>query len=147
MLELLDGSRVEGEWAHDTIHGQAVFTHADQSVFVGTFAHGQRVYGTLTMGGSRWQGNFVEGVLQGTGCHCIVEGQYEYTGGFVRGLREGSQGRCVYADGSVYEGGWVQDKRVGCGVLCGVPDGGAWERYAGEWVDDAPHGQGTSNGV
>lgn len=141
VMQFEDGTRAEGEWAHDTIHGEAVCTHADGSVFVGCYEHGVRTRGTLTKGCSKWQGPFVDDMLHGHGS-CVVEGQYEYTGRFAGGLRDGPQGRCVYADGSVYEGGWAGGMRVGHGVLSGVGAGGTWERYEGAWVDDSPHGDG-----
>ena len=115
----------------------------------------------LLPNGSRLEGQFEDGLLQGQGRRETSLGVYQ--GHFVAGQRSGQgrqtdqsgaiydgawqanqrhgMGAQVYADGSGYEGEWVRDKHEGFG---------AWRsktgaRYEGKWSQGVRRGYGVSN--
>ena len=62
--------------------------------------------------GSFYEGQFMDGEIQGHGFHRWVSTKNEYTGQFVKGELNG-HGIMMYGDGSRYEGEWVDNKREG----------------------------------
>lgn len=62
--------------------------------------------------GSFYEGQFMDGEIQGHGFRRWVSTKNEYTGQFVKGELNG-YGIMIYGDGSRYEGEWVDNKREG----------------------------------
>ena len=62
--------------------------------------------------GSFYEGQFVDGEIQGHGFRRWASSRNEYTGQFVKGELNG-HGIMVYGDGSHYEGEWQDNKREG----------------------------------
>ena len=70
-------------------------------------------HGKLVMAdGSFYEGQFMDGEIQGHGFRRWVSTKNEYTGQFVKGELNG-HGIMIYGDGSRYEGEWVDNKREG----------------------------------
>ncbi|XP_015754189.1 PREDICTED: MORN repeat-containing protein 1-like [Acropora digitifera] len=131
--------RYEGEWSKGKKHGHGKLVMAD---------------------GSFYEGQFVDGEIQGHGFRRWASSRNEYTGQFVKGELNG-HGIMVYGDGSHYEGEWQDNKREGEGKLLSK-DGSVYEGsfhnhkqhgegklihrdghvYEGDWVNDLRQGHG-----
>lgn len=131
--------RYEGEWSKGKKHGHGKLVMAD---------------------GSFYEGQFMDGEIQGHGFRRWVSTKNEYTGQFVKGELNG-HGIMMYGDGSRYEGEWVDNKREGEGKLISK-DGTVYEGsfhnhrrhgegklmfsngdiYEGDWVNDLRQGHG-----
>ena len=61
----------------------------------------------------------------------------EYDGNFAEGLRQGT-GRLVYPNGDIYKGGFVKGQRHGTGIML-FKDG---RFYKGQWANDHMRGKG-----
>ncbi|KAL9971302.1 hypothetical protein ACROYT_G023811 [Oculina patagonica] len=131
--------RYEGEWSKGKKHGHGKLVMAD---------------------GSFYEGQFINGEIQGHGFRRWASTRNEYTGQFVKGELNG-HGIMIYGDGSRYEGEWVENRREGEGKLIST-DGSIYEGsfhnhrrhgegklmfsngdvYEGDWVNDLRQGHG-----
>jgi len=131
--------RYEGEWSKGKKHGHGKLVMAD---------------------GSFYEGQFIDGEIQGHGFRRWAATRNEYTGQFIRGELNG-YGIMLYGDGSRYEGEWVDNRREGEGKLISK-DGSIYEGsfhnhrrhgegklmyssgdvYEGDWVNDQRQGHG-----
>lgn len=132
--------RYEGEWSKGKKHGHGKLVMAD---------------------GSFYEGQFIDGEIQGHGFRRWAFTGNEYTGQFVKGELNG-YGVMVYGDGTRYEGEWVENRREGEGKLTNK-DGSIYEGffhnhrrhgegkwilsngdvYEGDWVNDLRQGHGV----
>ena len=62
--------------------------------------------------GSFYEGQFIDGEIQGHGFRRWASTRNEYTGQFVKGELNG-HGIMIYGNGSRYEGEWLENKREG----------------------------------
>jgi len=62
--------------------------------------------------GSFYEGQFIDGEIQGHGFRRWAATRNEYTGQFVKGELNG-HGIMIYGDGSRYEGEWLENRREG----------------------------------
>ena len=62
--------------------------------------------------GSFYEGQFINGEIQGHGFRRWASTKNEYTGQFVKGELNG-YGIMVYSDGFIYEGEWMANQREG----------------------------------
>lgn len=62
--------------------------------------------------GSFYEGQFINGEIEGHGFRRWASTRNEYTGQFVKGELNG-HGIMIYGDGSRYEGEWVENRREG----------------------------------
>lgn len=70
-------------------------------------------HGKLVMAdGSFYEGQFIDGEIQGHGFRRWASTRNEYTGQFVKGELNG-HGIMMYGDGSRYEGEWIENQREG----------------------------------
>lgn len=114
--------------------------------------------------GTKLQGEFVNGLIQGEGVQKDLDGSV-YTGGFKNGLRSGhgkyvysngsysegeyqyhylnGSGKYVSSDGETYEGNYKNGYRNGYGVYTN-PDG---RRYEGDFALDLAEGYGVFTGA
>ena len=96
-------------------------------------AHGS---GSMTLAdGSRYDGQFENGVRSGQGLFQSAAGRYE--GVWADDVPQGN-GRFDYIDGANYDGEWFGGRRNGFGIYSRV-DG---SNYEGDWLDDMPDGYG-----
>ena len=85
---------------------QLVFT-------IPNFMNSFKGHGKLVMAdGSFYEGQFIDGEIQGHGFRRWASTRNEYTGQFIKGELNG-HGIMVYGDGSRYEGEWVDNQREG----------------------------------
>jgi len=138
--------RYEGEWLKGKKHG-----HGKLSMKDGTY----------------YEGQFLNGEINGQGYKFFASSQAKYTGQFLNGEMHG-HGIMTYRNGNCYEGQWYKNKKQGFGVLrTGVQaiyEGGFTnhlrdgegsqlydpsyrqlsngDKFEGFWVRDQRHGQG-----
>ena len=108
-----------------------------------------------------YEGDFVDGKMDGKGCIYKVGGELMYKGeikegkicgygvrifpngnryeGFYKNAKKNGQGKLILKDYGTFEGGFLEDKREGYGIMV-FKDGG---KYQGEWKNDMAHGEGT----
>jgi hypothetical protein len=111
--------------------------------------------------GSRVEGSFVHGAIQGRG-HLVSGSGATYDGSFENGEISGF-GTMIWPNGDRYDGGWKDGKRSGHGTFV-RPNGdrydgdfveGYWQgkglyvtlsglRYSGDWVRSKRQGEGTA---
>ena len=98
-------------------------------------------YGTYTLDGSKYVGEFKDGSPHGQGTFIGVNGN-KYVGEHKNGKMNG-QGTFTWASGKFagnkYAGEFKDNKRHGLGTYT-YANG---EKYVGEWKDGEPNGQGT----
>ncbi|XP_032229663.1 MORN repeat-containing protein 1 isoform X2 [Nematostella vectensis] len=95
-------------------------------------------HGKLLMAdGSFYEGQFMDGEIQGHGFRYWASSRNEYTGQFVKGELHGN-GVMKYGDGSQYEGEWMNNRREGSGKLM-EKDGSVYE---GSFHEHKKHGEG-----
>ncbi|BFZ13116.1 hypothetical protein BsWGS_16154 [Bradybaena similaris] len=87
--------RYEGQWTKGIKHGHGKFIMKD---------------------GTYYEGQFVNGEINGNGYKYSAHAQSKYTGQFVDGEMHGD-GCMVYKNDSVYDGQWYWNKRQGFGIL------------------------------
>jgi len=113
-----------------------VTTHKD--VYIGGrnssgHPHG---HGTLQKSvGTRFAGNWSNGILSGNGTIEFIDGKYE---GDIEDFKQQGKGYLTYNNGDVYEGEWSKGLKCGRGTLIYVNG----DVYKGEWLDDIIHGKG-----
>lgn len=85
-----DGSSFSGTWVRDVTHGSGTLSFKDGSEYVGTFVDGEFTSGEWRLaGGTRYYGNFSNGVPVGKGVFVFKygrEGSYRQQGSFVKGI-------------------------------------------------------------
>ncbi len=147
----------EGEFQHNTYHGQGTLYREGLRLYEGSFRNGQfdgsgilyekeqvlytggfsegmyssegRLYDN--QGQLVYQGGFRFGLYEGQG-RLYQQGKLRYTGGFVQGLPEG-EGLELEEDGSTrYEGGFRNGLYDGQGIL--YQNGGVRLKYEGQFV-------------
>ncbi|RUS92178.1 hypothetical protein EGW08_000031, partial [Elysia chlorotica] len=131
--------RYEGEWMKGKKHG-----------------HGK----LLMKDGTYYEGQFINGEINGNGYKYFASSMAKYTGQFLNGEMHG-HGIMTYLNGNVYEGQWYKNKKQGFGILKTsdkavyegtfhghVRDGEGTQtydngdRYEGYWVLDQRNGHG-----
>ncbi len=118
--------------------GQLVLEHDTRLIPLQDFDYsGQGTY--VLPDGSKWIGQFENGLLSGKGREETSYGVYE--GHFDAGQRSG-QGRQTDNTGAVYDGRWQSDQRDGLGAQLYADGSG----YEGEWREDKHHGFGAWRG-
>ena len=92
--------------------------------------------GTLTYKGSKYVGEWKDGIWHGQGTATLASGS-KYVGDWKDGKTHG-QGTYTFANGDKYVGEWKDDKRHGQGTYTWA-DG---SKYVGGWKDGKFHGPG-----
>ncbi|GFN80045.1 MORN repeat-containing protein 1-like [Plakobranchus ocellatus] len=87
--------RYEGEWMKGKKHG-----------------HGK----LLMKDGTYYEGQFINGEINGNGYKYFSSSKAKYTGQFLNGEMHG-HGIMAYFNGNVYEGQWYKNKKQGFGIL------------------------------
>ncbi|KAK3765840.1 hypothetical protein RRG08_026307 [Elysia crispata] len=87
--------RYEGEWMKGKKHG-----------------HGK----LLMKDGTYYEGQFINGEINGNGYKFFASSKAKYTGQFLNGEMHG-HGIMTYHNGNVYEGQWYKNKKQGFGIL------------------------------
>ncbi|GFR82095.1 MORN repeat-containing protein 1 [Elysia marginata] len=87
--------RYEGEWMKGKKHG-----------------HGK----LLMKDGTYYEGQFINGEINGNGYKYFSSSKAKYTGQFLNGEMHG-HGIMTYCNGNVYEGQWYKNKKQGFGIL------------------------------
>ena len=128
-----------------TVKMNYTFPNGDYYIgpFINNLPNGQGK--TFTKNGKvRYQGNFVNGCLQGKGKLYFDNDEY-YEGDFLNNVKHG-KGKLYYPNGQIkYDGDFANDKFDGYGKY--VLENG--ENYIGEWSNGLRHGKGAvyeSNG-
>lgn len=134
-----DGSKYEGQFKDDLMHGQGTYTWPSGAQYIGEFENGLRNgQGTYTMSdGSQYIGQFKDDVMHGKGTHTWPDGS-KYEGDFKNGKKHG-QGIYTWHSGSQYAGEFENGKRNGWGI-CTEFDG---SKYEGQFKNDKANGKGT----
>ncbi|XP_031421431.1 MORN repeat-containing protein 1 isoform X2 [Clupea harengus] len=132
--------RYEGEWKMGVKQGNGKVVMKDGSYYEGEFVNGEIEgngvrYWAKT--GSTYSGQFSAGELHGFGVFQHGNGE-KYEGEFAWGLREG-HGLLVDRDGQTYEGCFHQNKRHGEGRMH-YRNG---DVYEGSWIRGQRQGHGT----
>ena len=112
------GSRYEGDFVLNKMHGKGKFTWSNGTVFEGNFEHDKSKDGIATLKFKRGE---------------------KYVGDWKNGARTG-KGVYTWTNGDTYEGDWVQNKRTGKGTFKSS-DGNTV--YVGDWKDGRKEGQGV----
>lgn len=131
--------RYEGEWSKGKKHGHGKLVMADGSFYEGQFidgeiqGHGFRRWAST---GNEYTGQFVKGELNGHGVMVYGDGS-RYEGEWIENRREG-EGKLTNKDGSIYEGSFHKHRRHGEGKWI-LSDG---DVYEGDWVNNLRQGHG-----
>jgi hypothetical protein len=133
-----NGTRYHGEVINlATMHGKGKLTHANGTIYEGSFAHGQ-YHGKGTQNwpdGSYYIGDWAFGHEQGYGVQGSPTG-FVYEGEWVLGSRKG-KGKLRTGDGTRCVGEFVANELQGQ-ARCDYPDGG-WQQ--GEWKNGNLNGK------
>ncbi|KAL5021284.1 hypothetical protein ScPMuIL_000439 [Solemya velum] len=132
--------RYEGQWKNGRKHGHGKLVMKD---------------------GSYYEGQFVNGEIQGYGYRYYAVSHCKYSGQFYRGEANG-KGKMCYRDGSLYEGDWKENKKEGIGTMkyrdsqlfqgayhqnrrhgMGTMVYVNGDKYHGDWINDRRQGHGT----
>lgn len=129
--------KIEGYWYKNKLQGKALVT-TNNFCYLGQLLKGKaNGPGIKYQNGTRLEGNFVKGVLQGNGSETWTNG-VTHKGNFKEGAKHGT-GKFEGPDKSHYEG------EVLCGEIHGK--GRYWvegvKEYIGEWKANQPDGQGV----
>lgn len=87
---------------------------------------------------SYYEGDFCDGIFNGTGVFCMMDTAMIYSGDWKAGQKHG-KGWLLYRPNNWYDGEWFEGKRQGYGIR--HYDSGTV--YEGMWENDAQHGEGT----
>lgn len=87
-----------------------------------------------------YEGDFKNGIIEGTGIMYDVEDRKSYYEGEFKNNRFQGQGKNVYSDGTYYVGPFVDGMREGSGKLLNADDS---LQYTGMFSGDALNGKGT----
>ncbi|XP_028849886.1 MORN repeat-containing protein 1-like [Denticeps clupeoides] len=132
--------RYEGEWKMGKKHGRGKLVMKDGSYYEGEFVDGEIEGNGLrywAKSGASYSGQFSNGELHGFGVlQCGDGGRYE--GEFSFGLKEG-HGLLVDKDGHRYEGSFHQNKKHGEGQMR-YRNG---DQFEGGWLQDHKQGHGV----
>ncbi|XP_077007659.1 MORN repeat-containing protein 1 isoform X2 [Tamandua tetradactyla] len=132
--------RYEGEWKGGKKHGHGKLLFKDGSYYEGEFVDGE-IQGQgcryWASSGNTYSGQFVLGEPQGLGTMQYKAGGH-YEGAFSHGAREG-HGLLVEQDGQMYRGAFHSNRKHGHGQML-YQNG---DIYEGDWVLDQRQGHGV----
>ena len=133
---LPDGTRIEGEFVAEMMHGRVKITRPDGSSYTGQVerneSHGRGIQ--ITAAGEKYLGEFVSGKRQGRGTLVYANGDF-YEGEFAADLPHGS-GHLRTVEGGEFVGPFADGKPHGIGDIV-APTG---EGTRGELIHGKPHG-------
>jgi hypothetical protein len=135
----IQGDYYEGELENDKANGFGKYISADGVSYIGYWENdkqqgrGEEIYPD----GSRFEGQFVNGDKQGRGKFMWQDGS-NYEGNFTKNVIQG-KGKYRWKDGRIFKGDWVNNKMEGFGVFI-WPDG---KKYIGMYKDDKKSGDGV----
>ncbi len=119
---------------------RCVQTFDNGSRYDGVCSGNQQPNGIGTMvwrDGTRYEGNWVNGVMQGYGVMTWPNGA-RYSGGYANGRRQG-RGVYTWPNGASYKGEYMQGNRHGWGTMIYADR----TRYVGGWAEGKRSGNGT----
>ncbi|KAJ8257695.1 hypothetical protein GJAV_G00188700 [Gymnothorax javanicus] len=132
--------RYEGEWKTGKKHGRGKLFMKDGSFYEGEFVNGEIEGNGLRFwarSGDSYSGQFKSGELHGFGVMQYASGE-KFEGEYCYGLREG-HGFLLDKEGNTYEGSFHEDKKHGEGVM-NYRNG---DQYEGDWLLDQRQGHGV----
>ena len=94
--------------------------------------------------GKLYQGDIVNGLMDGKGILADEKTEFYYSGSFSQGLFHGDDEEFTDAKGNVYFGPFIEGKRQGWGLQFYLENnGGIYNVYLGEFINDEPYGWGV----
>ncbi|XP_067873266.1 MORN repeat-containing protein 1-like isoform X2 [Heterodontus francisci] len=129
----------EGEWKNGKKHGIGKFLMKDGSYYEGEFVNGEMEgngFRYWASSGNEYSGQFTQGEIHGYGVKKYLDGS-QYEGEFHFGARAG-HGALTDGEGQVYRGSFHNNKKQGEGEMY-YKNG---DQYQGDWVLNRRQGHG-----